>query len=244
MLGLRRAIRPKTFMPWTSARQATSPKFFSRINLDAAGYSESFQPRIGKVDGVPYKGMPLFSGDTGSFILCLEEFEYFKAFFNSRKGKYQTFLHKNWMDYRTTHEPLVSCLDSSSFSQGVTYPLAGDGLQTTFSLLKKYTHLKGGINYRQIIRPIASTLIVYVNSSAVPASAYQLDLLGQITFLMAPIGAITFSCEYELIVRFDTDSYAVTVLNAAIGFEEYKVNALQIVEVGINEHRNYSTTAN
>lgn len=41
--------------------------------------------------------------------------------------------------------------------------------------------------------------------------------------------------EYELTVRFDSDSYAATVLNALPGFEEYKINAIPIVEVDVSK---------
>jgi uncharacterized protein (TIGR02217 family) len=221
-------------MPWTSARQGGSPRFFSRINLDAAGHSQSFQPRLGDVDGIPYKGMPLFSGDTGSFVLCSEEFEYFKAFFNARRGKFRTFLHKNWMDYKTTHEPLINCIDPESSSEGVTYPAMGDGILDTFAFLKKYSSLKGGAHYRRILKPVPSTLKLFVDGMLVPTTAYELLPIGRVVFNPPLVGLITFDCEYDLIVRFDSDSYAVEVLNAKPGEEEFKINSIPIVEVNVN----------
>jgi uncharacterized protein (TIGR02217 family) len=227
--------RPDLFMPWTSARQSGSPKFFSRINLDAAGHSQSFQPRLSTVGLLPLRGLPLFSGDTGSFILCAEEFEYFKAFFNARKGKLSTFLHRNWMDYTVTKDREVNCVDPNSYSQGVTIPDTGNGIITVFPLVKKYSNTFGGEHYRRIFRPVPGTLKVFVNNLPSSISEWRLTRNGRLVFYAPPTGVITFSCEYDLLVRFDSDSYAAEVLNAKPGEEEFKINSIPIVEVAIND---------
>jgi uncharacterized protein (TIGR02217 family) len=221
--------RAELFMPWTSARQSGSPRFFSRVNLDAAGHGQSFQPRSGVGDSIPYKGTPLFSGDTGSFILCAEEFEYFKAFFNARKGKYGTFLHKNWMDYKVTRQPEKSCIDENFSSQGVTYPVAGNGIVTDFLLLKKYSSTLGEENYRRIFAPVLKTLKVYADGLEVISGQYFISD-GKLVFVSPPTGILSFECEYDLIVRFDNDSYAAEVLNSKPGEEQYKINSIPIME--------------
>jgi uncharacterized protein (TIGR02217 family) len=227
------SFRDKIFRPWIVSRHVETPRFFSKIDLDAAGRFAPFQPILGNTGNIDYAGAPLFTGDTGQLYLYQEEFEYFKAWFNARKGKFRTFLFKDFSDFTTTASPESNCINLADQTQGVTYPVAGTAGVYKYGMFKKYFNAgySTDFTYRRIARPVTSTVKVFAAGALLLASQYSVLETGYIVFNTIPSGVITFDCEYDLLVRFDTDSYSAEVLNATEGEEYFKVSALPIVEV-------------
>ena len=119
------------------------------------------------------------------------------AFFRTRKGRADGFRFKDWSDYKVVAQVI-----------GI-----GNGTNKIFQLIKTYT--SGSVTEtRTITKPIASTLLVYINAVLQSGSAYSLDsITGKITFVAAPANAaiITADFEFDVPVRFDTDRLSATL---------------------------------
>jgi uncharacterized protein (TIGR02217 family) len=228
-------IVPARFLPWTTGNQAGTPMFFNRPNSDGAGYESVYEQY--QVADVPLTGLPLFSGDMGDVYLDECDHEYFLAFFNGHRGRFQPFQFRYWADYECTHIAKPNCIDPTMTEQGVTYPFRGDGVKTEFKLLKAYANNASDINYRRIYLPDSTTLKVYKNSAEVLRGSapdeYQLGSNGTITFNTAPANQalITHSCEFDLIVRFDSDQFAIEVISANDEITRFKLGSLPIKEI-------------
>jgi uncharacterized protein (TIGR02217 family) len=126
------------------------------------------------------------------------------SLFLAHRGKAQAFRFKAWNDYTATNE---------SFG-------TGDGAATQFQLIKTYDPGQlllgspGVLTYsRDILMPISTGLVIKV--SGTPTSAYTLNAGGVIVFDSAPANAapLTWTGEFDLPMRFDTDHLPV-VMNA------------------------------
>jgi uncharacterized protein (TIGR02217 family) len=224
------SIVPKRFLPWITGQEAGSPLFFNRQNADGSGFENVYQEFLAGGD-VPLPGMALFSGDTGELFLDGCEIEYFLGWFNAHRGKFHSFQFRYWGDYQCTAIPLLNCLDDSMATQGVTWPLTGDGNNGAFRLLKSYAN-GSEISYRRIRAPVLDTLEVYVDGVLTPVVLLS-D--GVINFSTAPgVGLpITHSCDFDIIVRFDTDQFAIETISNTGEAETYKLGALSIVELAM-----------
>lgn len=92
----------------------------------------------------------------------------------------------------------------------------GDGATTTFQLIKVYQ--SGSLTYsRKLIRPVASSLRLTING--VPRTDYVLDAQrGLVGFATPPpAGAVIVAQgEFEVLVRFDTDSLQITCVTLGV----------------------------
>jgi uncharacterized protein (TIGR02217 family) len=125
-----------------------------------------------------------------------EVFESIKAAFYVAKGQAYAFRFKDWTDYRATDAPL-----------GVSP--AGS---TPVQLLKQYQTQAEGYA-RKIVKPVASTVQVRANGTLVAGS------VDDTTGLFTPSGAwavgatLTWSGEFDVPVRFNTDQLPFTLDN-------------------------------
>lgn len=103
----------------------------------------------------------------------------------------------------------------------------GDGIASTFQLVKVYT--SGTLSYaRPLTRPIVSSLVVTVNG--VETSAYTVDAVsGRLLFAAPPAnGAVMHaSGDFEVLVRFETDQLMVTCVTP----EVFSCTGLGLVEL-------------
>jgi uncharacterized protein (TIGR02217 family) len=127
------------------------------------------------------------------------------AFFEARNGRLHGFRFKDWADYK-----------SSPPSQPVTatdQPLGtGDGTTTAFPLVKRYAS-GAQVWLRVITKPVAGTLRLALGGVE-QVSGWALDpTSGFVTFSTAPPPgtAITAGFEFDVPVRFDTDTLDVTL---------------------------------
>lgn len=136
------------------------------------------------------------------------------AFFRARKGRAHAFRFKDWTDYTLSAEVIGT----------------GDGTQTSFQLTKTY-HSGGESDVRDITKPVASSVVVYVDGVEQPTGWSLQAETGQITFDSAPTAGLVIAAdaEFDVPVRFDTDQ-----LSASI--DDYGVHSwvdIPLVEVRI-----------
>lgn len=117
------------------------------------------------------------------------------AFFRARKGRAYGFRFKDWTDYQATE------------TLGV-----GNGVQTQFQLIKRYTN--GGVSeIRTIKKPVSGSIQVYKNA-VLQTSGLSVDVTtGMITFSTAPESGqvISASFQFDVPVRFDTDKLSASL---------------------------------
>lgn len=115
-------------------------------------------------------------------------------FFHARQGRLHGFRFKDWSDYKIEGPQLIG---------------TGDGAETDFQIVKKYT--SGAVTFsRTITRVVSGSLSVYVND-VLQSSGYT-ETLGLITFSSPPTNTHTIkvACEFDVPVRFDTDNLSIT----------------------------------
>lgn len=127
------------------------------------------------------------------------------AFFEARNGRLHGFRFKDWADFK-------SCLPSQT--PGPTnQPIGiGNGATTLFQLAKRYT--SGAQSWtRAITKPVAGTVSIALNGTAQASGWSVSTTTGLITFTTAPAAgvAITAGFEFDVPVRFDTDTLDVTL---------------------------------
>ncbi|ODM43025.1 DUF2460 domain-containing protein [Cereibacter johrii] len=127
------------------------------------------------------------------------------AFFEARSGRLYGFRFKDWADFK-------SCLPSQL--PGPTDQLigTGDGSTTQFQLTKRYS--SGAQSWtRGITKPVAGTVTIALNG--VPqASGWSVSpATGLVTFATAPAAgvALTAGFDFDVPVRFDTDTLDITL---------------------------------
>jgi uncharacterized protein (TIGR02217 family) len=127
------------------------------------------------------------------------------AFFEARNGRLHGFRFKDWGDHK-------SCLPSGTPSP-LDQPLGtGDGVRTTFPLLKRYTSGPQAWT-RTITKPVAGTVRVALGGTE-QLSGWSVDTAtGLVTFGAAPAAGVpvTAGFEFDTPVRFDTDTLDVTL---------------------------------
>ncbi|WP_299854878.1 DUF2460 domain-containing protein [uncultured Roseobacter sp.] len=163
--------------------------------------------------------------DAGMGMRSLDDIETLIAFFEARFGQLFAFRWKDWSDYRSSKPSQ----DITAFDQTLG---AGDGVQTTFSMIKTYQ--SGTYEYvRPISKPVSETIQVGVAGVALQETVdYTVDLTsGEITFVQAPgVGEpVTAGFEFDVPVRFDTDRIQTSIAS----FKAGEVPNVPIVEVRV-----------
>jgi uncharacterized protein (TIGR02217 family) len=143
------------------------------------------------------------------------------AFFEARNGRLHGFRFKDWSDYR-------SGLPSAAIAATDQAVGTGTGSQTAFQLAKRYA--SGAQSWtRTITKPVAGTVVVALGG--VPQmSGWSIDAAtGVITFLTAPgTGvAVTAGFEFDVPVRFDSDTMDVTLDVERLG----SITSIPLVEI-------------
>ena len=127
------------------------------------------------------------------------------AFFEARNGRLHGFRWKDWADWK-------SCLPSGTPAATNQSIGTGDGATTDFQLVKVYG--SGSQSWtRTITKPVASTVKVAIDGTE-QTSGWSVDTTtGIVTFTSAPAAgaAITAGFEFDVPVRFDTDTLDITL---------------------------------
>lgn len=163
------------------------------------------------------------SYDAGFGLRSLADLEALIAFFEARSGQLHAFRWKDWTDY--TSSPLGAAVTPYDQRLGM-----GNGVQTQFQLIKAYA--SGAQTYlRPIRKPVNNTVHCAIGGDPVIFGVdYNVDhTTGVITFDAPPdIGAeITAGFEFDVPVRFDTDSLQTSIATYNAG----EVPNVPVIEV-------------
>ncbi|CTQ34233.1 DUF2460 domain-containing protein [Jannaschia rubra] len=161
--------------------------------------------------------------DAGVGMRSLDDVGDLIAFFEARRGKLFGFRWKDWADFKT-------CRSSSQVSFRDQKIGTGDGVTTVFQLSKTYR--SGEQTYtRPIGKPVAGSVRVGIQDDELRETVhYTVDpTRGLVTFGRAPdVGVdVTAGFEFDVPVRFDTDS----IMTSVATFNAGEVPDVPIVEV-------------
>lgn len=143
------------------------------------------------------------------------------AFFEARNGRLHGFRFKDWADFK-------SCLPSQTPGPADQPIGTGNGAATLFQLTKRYT--SGAQSWsRAITKPVAGTVTVALNGTPQASGWSVSTTTGLITFTTAPATgvAITTGFEFDVPVRFDTDTLDVTLDLERLG----SITSIPLVEI-------------
>lgn len=134
------------------------------------------------------------------------------AFFRARQGRAYGFRFKDWSDYKVTGQEI-----------GI-----GNGVATQFQLVKKYISAATTIS-RNIKKPVASSLKIYLNGVEKVSGVILDSTSGLVTLAPAPASSviITADFEFDVPVRFDTDRLSASLDNYGVN----SWNNIPIVEI-------------
>lgn len=142
------------------------------------------------------------------------------AFFEARNGRLYGFRFKDWADYK-------SCLPSQTPAATDQQIGTGDGSTKAFQLVKRYT--SGSRAWTRVItKPVLGTVKVAVDGAT--ASGWSVNTTtGVVTFTFAPASGtvITAGFEFDVPVRFDTDTLDLTLDIERLG----SIPSIPLVEV-------------
>lgn len=163
--------------------------------------------------------------DAGVGMRSLDDVETMIAFFEARYGQLYSFRWKDWSDFR-------SCKPSLAITPLDQVLGQGDGTRTIFPLVKTYR--SGSYGYaRPIAKPVSGTVEVAVDGLTLSETTdYTVDYAtGTLTFAVAPALAVdvTAGFEFDVPVRFDTDSIQTSVAS----FQAGEIPTVPIIEVRV-----------
>ncbi|MGI9393923.1 MAG: phage distal tail protein, Rcc01695 family [Boseongicola sp.] len=161
--------------------------------------------------------------DAGLGMRSLEDVESLIAFFEARRGQLNGFRWKDWADYRSG-----GVLNEPEFDNQVIG--VGDGSKTTFQLLKTYR--SGEQSYtRPIKKPVLGTVSAGLQGDAqIEGIHFTVDTsTGTLIFSVAPEpdATVTAGYEFDVPVRFDTESIQVSVAS----FKAGEIPNVPVIEV-------------
>ncbi len=161
--------------------------------------------------------------DAGIGVRSMDDLHDLLSFFEARAGRLYGFRWKDWSD----HKSCLPSQDVGAFDQSIG---TGDDSRTEFQLLKTYE--SGGIAYtRTIAKPVLGTVRVAVNGIEMgEGSDWTINPMTGVVSLSEPPGqgeAVAAGFEFDVPVRFDTDSIQVS----ATGFQAGDVPDVPVVEV-------------
>ena len=143
------------------------------------------------------------------------------AFFEARRGRLYGFRWKDWADYKSGQP--------SANTAATDQPVGtGNGVTTAFQLVKRYT---SGAQFwtRTITKPVAGTVALALNGVPQITDWTVNTTTGVVTFAAAPAPgiAITAGFEFDVPVRFDTDTLDVTLDFERLG----SITSIPLIEV-------------
>lgn len=198
-------------------------RFPTNLSLGSIGGPERMTEIVTLASGYEERNSPWAHSrrryDAGLGLRTLADIEAVIAFFEARHGQLHSFRWKDWSDYRS------GALTSTDQLLGT-----GDGTTTEFQLIK--TYVSGAQSYaRTISKPVPGSVSVAVDGDPSGEEVdYTVDYgSGRITFFAPPAAgeALTAGFEFDVPVRFDTDSIQISVA----GFEAGEVPSVPVVEV-------------
>ena len=198
-------------------------RFPTDLSLGALGGPERRTEIVTLASGAEERNAPWAHSrrryDAGLGMRSLDDVEALIAFFEARRGQLIGFRWRDWADWR-------SCLPSGAVTPFDQEIGRGDGVETTFGLVKRYA--SGEAAYlRPIAKPVAGTVRVGVDGVEVGATVDAAR--GTVTLDAAPAegAVVTAGFEFDVPVRFDTDRIQVSVAGLKAG----EIPQVPVVEI-------------
>jgi uncharacterized protein (TIGR02217 family) len=202
-------------------------RFPANLSFGSAGGPERRTEIVTLANGFEERNSPWEHSrrryDAGAGLRSLNDVELLIAFFEARTGQLHGFRWKDWSDHK-------SCAPLSAPAPDDQLIAIGDGVTTVFQLQK--TYLSGLQSYtRPIRKPVAGTIVVAVaGDQKIESLEFTVNPeTGELTFVLPPdLGTrITAGFEFDVPVRFDTDSIQTSVASFQVG----EVPSVPVVEV-------------
>jgi uncharacterized protein (TIGR02217 family) len=159
--------------------------------------------------------------DVGSGVKTLDDLHAVIAFFEARMGRLYAFRFKDFADFK-------SCAPNASVAPTDQAVATGDGAAKSFQLVK--TYLSGPSSWTRVVKkPVAGTVRVALAGVELTGGWSVDATTGLVAFAAAPPNgaAISAGFEFDVPVRFDTDSLSVNLAD----FQAGEVPSLPLVEV-------------
>jgi uncharacterized protein (TIGR02217 family) len=156
--------------------------------------------------------------DVGYGVKTLDDVHAVIAFFEARLGRLYGFRFKDFADFK-------SCAPGAAVTP-LDQALCGSG--TAYQLTKAYASGPGAVT-RTIAKPVAGTVRLAVAGGECTGGFSVDTTTGLVTFTAAPSGTITAGFEFDVPVRFDTDSLSVNLANFSAG----EIPSIPLVEIRI-----------
>lgn len=163
--------------------------------------------------------------DAGLGMRSLEDVEALIAFFEARRGRLNGFRWKDWADFKSAPASVEPDFEDQLIG-------VGDGVTTAFQMVKTYA--SGTESYvRPVVKPVLGTISVGIQGDRQTETInYNVDTTsGLITFASPPDQGVqvTAGFEFDVPVRFDTDSIQTSVASFRAG----DVPSVPVLEVRI-----------
>mgnify|MGYP001545762340 CR=1 FL=1 len=159
--------------------------------------------------------------DVGYGVKTLDDLHAVIAFFEARMGRLYGFRLKDFSDWK-------SCAPGQAISPTDQRIATGDGATKIFQLSKSYS--SGAASWtRTILKPVEGTVRVALNETE-QTTGFSVDsATGLVTFDAAPDNGVAVNAGYEfdVPVRFDTDSLSLNLSN----FQAGEIPSIPIVEI-------------
>ena len=165
--------------------------------------------------------------NAGYGVRSLDDLHAVIAFFEERRGRLYGFRWLDRIDFKSCAPAAIAAATDHAIG-------TGDGAADAFQLVKIY----GGVHapyIRQVKKPVAGSVLVAVDGVPVTEGVdWTCDpATGVVTFAPGAIpgagAAVTAGYEFDVPVRFDSDTLAVNLTSFAAG----DIPAIQLVEVRV-----------
>lgn len=143
------------------------------------------------------------------------------AFFEARRGRLYGFRWKDWADYKSGVPSAIPAATDQPIG-------TGSGAATSFQLVKLYT--SGAQSWtRTITKPVAGTVALALNGVTQITGWTVNTTTGTVTFAAAPAPGVVIAAgfEFDVPVRFDTDTLDVTLDFERLG----SITSIPLIEV-------------
>lgn len=204
-------------------------RFPANLSFGSVGGPERMTEIVTLANGFEERNTPWADSrrryDAGFGMRSLEDVDTLIAFFEARRGQLYGFRWKDWSDYRSCGSSSAPAFDDQVIG-------TGDGQTTAFQLCKTYQ--SGEASYtREIRKPVLGTVKAGVQGDLKAEGIdFAVDTVnGVLSFADAPgPGAtITAGFEFDVPVRFDTD----TIQSSVASFKAGDIPNVPVVEVRI-----------
>ncbi len=157
--------------------------------------------------------------DVGYGVKSLDDLHAVIAFFEARLGRLYGFRFKDWADFK-------SCAPGAAATPLDQAATALDA--HNFQLVKTYT--SGPSSWaRSIAKPVAGSVRVAVGGTE-QGSGFAVDTTtGVVTFAAAPGDAVTAGFEFDVPVRFDSDTLSINLASFTAG----EIPSIPLVEIRV-----------